>query len=69
VLRHCNLGLFNVQNLKVLEDADVPLDFEGELHWLNKVNFSCPRIATRSGRANHANYSLPDMVEELSPKL
>jgi hypothetical protein len=49
--------------------ADVPLDFEGELHRADKVNFSRPRIATRSSKANHANCSLPDVVEELSPKL
>jgi hypothetical protein len=28
--------------------ADVPLDFEGESHRPNKVNFSRPRIATKS---------------------
>jgi hypothetical protein len=49
--------------------ANVPLDFEGESHRLDKVNFSCPRIATRSSRANHASCSLPNVVEELSPEL
>jgi hypothetical protein len=49
--------------------ADVPLGFESESHRPNKVNFSCPRIATRSSRANHASCSLPNMVEELSPEL
>ena len=49
--------------------ADVPLGFEGESHRLDKVNFSRPRIATRSTRANCASCSLPDVVEELSPKL
>jgi hypothetical protein len=49
--------------------ADVPLGFEGESHWPDKVNFSRPRIATRSSRANHASCSLPDEVEEVSPKL
>jgi hypothetical protein len=49
--------------------ADVPLDFEGESHRPDKVNFSRPWIATRSNRANYANCSLPNMVEELSPEL
>jgi hypothetical protein len=49
--------------------ADVPLGFEGESHQPNKVNFSRPRIATRSSRANHASCSLPDVVEEVSPEL
>jgi hypothetical protein len=49
--------------------ADVPLDFEGESHRPDKVNFSSPRIATRSSRANHVSCNLPDVVEELSPKL
>jgi hypothetical protein len=31
--------------------ADVPLGFEGESHRPDKVNFSCPRISTRSNRA------------------
>jgi hypothetical protein len=49
--------------------ADVPLGFEGESYRPDKVNFSRPRIATRSSRANHASCSLPDVVEELSPEL
>jgi hypothetical protein len=49
--------------------ADVPLGFEGESHRPDKVNFSRPRIATRSSRANHASCSLPDVVEEVSPEL
>jgi hypothetical protein len=49
--------------------ADVPLGFEGESYQPNKVNFSRPRIVTRSSRANHANCSLPNVVEELSPEL
>ena len=49
--------------------ADVPLGYEGESHRPDKVNFSRPRIATRSIRANHASYSLPDVVEELSSEL
>jgi hypothetical protein len=49
--------------------ADVPLGFEGESYRLDKVNFSCPWIATRLSRANRASYSLPDVVEELSPEL
>jgi hypothetical protein len=57
--------VFSSQNRK----ADVPLDFEGESHRPDKVNFSRPRIATRSMRANHASCSLPDVVEELSPDL
>jgi hypothetical protein len=49
--------------------ANVPLDFEGESHRPDKVNFSSPRIATRSSRVNHASCNLPDVVEELSPEL
>jgi hypothetical protein len=49
--------------------ADVPLGFEGKSHRPDKINFSRPRIATRSSRANHASCSLPDVVEELSSKL
>ena len=49
--------------------ADVPLGFEGESHRPDKVNFSCPRIQTRSSQAKHASCSLPDVVEELSPDL
>jgi hypothetical protein len=49
--------------------ADVPLGFEGESHRPDKVNFSRPRIATSSSRANYASCSLPDVVEEVSPKL
>jgi hypothetical protein len=49
--------------------ADVPLGFEGESYRPDKVNFSRPRIATRSSRANHASSSLPDVVEEVSPEL
>jgi hypothetical protein len=51
------------------QNADVLLGFEGESHRPDKVNFSCPWIATRSSRANHASCSLPDVVEELSPEL
>jgi hypothetical protein len=49
--------------------ADVPLGFEGESHRPDKVNFSRPRIVTRSSRANHASCSLPVVVEEVSPEL
>jgi hypothetical protein len=49
--------------------ADVPLGFEGESHRPDKVNFSHPRIATRSSRANHGSCSLPDVVKEVSPDL
>jgi hypothetical protein len=49
--------------------ADVPLGFESESHRPDKVNFSCPWIATRSNQANHARCSLPDVVEEVSPEL
>jgi hypothetical protein len=51
------------------QKADVPLGFEGESHRPDKINFSYPRIATRSSRANHASCSLPDVVEEVSPEL
>ena len=46
--------------------ANVPLGFEGESHRPDKVNFSRPRIQTRSSRAKHASCNLPDVVEELS---
>jgi hypothetical protein len=49
--------------------ADVPLGFEGESHRPDKVNFSRPRIATRSSRANHASCCLPVVVEEGSSEL
>jgi hypothetical protein len=49
--------------------ADIPLGFEGESHRPDKVNFSRPRIASRSSKANHASCSLPDVVEELFPNL
>jgi hypothetical protein len=49
--------------------ADNSPGFKGESHWPDKVNFSCPWIAIRSSRANIASCSLPDVVEELSPKL
>jgi hypothetical protein len=49
--------------------ADVPLGFQGESHRPDKVNFSRPRIVTRSSRANHTSCSLSDVVEELSPEL
>ena len=49
--------------------ADVPLGFEGESHRPDKVNFSRPRMATRSSRAKHASCTLPDVIEELSPEL
>jgi hypothetical protein len=57
--------VFGSQKRKV----DVPLGFESKSHRPDKVNFSRPRIATRSSRANHASCSLPDVVEELSPEL
>jgi hypothetical protein len=49
--------------------ADVPLGFEGKSHRPDKINFSRARIATRSSKANHANCSLLDVVEELFPEL
>ena len=49
--------------------ANIPLGFEGKSYRPDKVNFSRPQIAIRSSRANHPNCSLPDVVEELSPKL
>jgi hypothetical protein len=51
------------------QKADVPLGFEGESYQPDKINFSCPRIATKSSRANHASCSLLDVVEEVSPEL
>jgi hypothetical protein len=49
--------------------ANVPLGFEGESHRPDKINFSNPRIATRSAKANHTSCSLSDIVKELSPDL
>jgi hypothetical protein len=57
--------VFSSQKRKV----DVPLGFEGESYRLDKVNFSRPRIATRSSKAKHASCSLSDVMEELSPEL
>ena len=49
--------------------ANVHLGFEGESIRLDKMNFFCPWIATKSSKANHASCSLSDVMEELSPKL
>jgi hypothetical protein len=49
--------------------ANVPLSFEGESHRSDKVNFSPPLTATKSSQTNHASCNLPEVVEELSPKL
>jgi hypothetical protein len=49
--------------------AAIPLGFDSKSHRPDKVNFSHPRIATRSARTNHASHSLDDVVEELSPNL
>ena len=51
------------------QKANVPLGYEGESHRPDKVNYSRPRIATRSTRANHASCNLPNVVKELSPEL
>jgi hypothetical protein len=51
------------------QKADVPLGFEGKSYQPDKVNFSHPRIATKSSRANHASCNLPDVVEEVSLEL
>jgi hypothetical protein len=48
--------------------ADVLLGFD-ESYRPDKINFSRPRIVTRSSRANHASCSLPVVVEEVSPEL
>jgi hypothetical protein len=39
--------------------ADVLLDFEGESHQPDKVNFFRPQVAIRSARAKHASCSYP----------
>jgi hypothetical protein len=49
--------------------ANIPLGFEGESHWPDKVNFSHLRIATRSSSAKHVSCNLHDVMEELSPEL
>jgi hypothetical protein len=49
--------------------ANIPLGVEGESHRPDNKHFSRPRIATRSNRTNHPSYSLPNVVEELSPEL
>ena len=51
------------------QKADVPFGLEGESHRPDKVNFSRPRIQTRSSQAKHASCNLPDMAEKLSPDL
>jgi hypothetical protein len=35
----------------------------------DRINFSCPRVNTRPTRAGGVNYSLNDILEELSPDL
>jgi hypothetical protein len=57
--------VFSSQKRKV----DIPLDFEGESYRSNKANFSRPRIATKSSRANHVSCNILDVVEELFPEL
>jgi hypothetical protein len=49
--------------------ADVPLGSEHESHRLDKVNFSHPRVRTRSSAAKEASCSLNIIPEELSPDL
>jgi hypothetical protein len=49
--------------------ADVPLGFEYESHRSDKVNFSHPRVRTRSSAAKEAGCSLNIISEELSPDL
>jgi hypothetical protein len=53
--------VFGSQKLK----ADVPLGFEHESHRPNKVNFSHPRVRTRSSRAKEASCNLNIIPEEL----
>jgi hypothetical protein len=49
--------------------ADVPLGSEHESHWPDKVNFSHPRVRTRSTTAKEASCSLNIILEEFSPDL
>ena len=51
------------------QKADVPLSFEGKSHQPDKINFSRPQIATNSSQAEHASWSLADVVEEFFPEL
>jgi hypothetical protein len=49
--------------------ADIPLGSEHESHRPDKVNFSHPRVRTRSSAAKEAGCSLNIILEELSPDL
>jgi hypothetical protein len=49
--------------------ADIYLGSEHESHRPDRVNFSCPRIKTRSTAAAGASYSLSDIPEEPSTNL
>jgi hypothetical protein len=49
--------------------ADVPLGSEHELHRPDKINFSHPRVRTRSTTAKDVGCSLNIIPEELSPNL
>jgi hypothetical protein len=54
--------VFRFQKRKIND----PLRFEDGSHWPDTINFSHSWIATRFARANHASYSLANVVEELS---
>jgi len=49
--------------------AGLPLGSEEESHRPDRVNFSCPRMRTRSTAADGASCSLSDIPEEPSPDL
>jgi hypothetical protein len=49
--------------------ADIPLGSEHESHKPDRVNFSCPRVRTRSTAAAGASCSLSNIPEELSTDL
>jgi hypothetical protein len=49
--------------------ADTPLDSKHELHRPDKVNFSHPRVRTRSSRAKEVGCSLNIILEVHSPDL
>jgi hypothetical protein len=49
--------------------ADIPLGSEHESHKTDRVNFSCPRVRTRSNAAASASCNLSDIPKEPSTDL
>ena len=57
--------MFGLQRRK----GDMALGCEYDSHRLDKVNFSLPRVQTRSKETTIATYDLHQILEEISPPL